>query len=120
MIETSDNRDNSALKNVDKRYFEEAFVEDGFFVLYFKNEISKSEILRKNVQSDYIQFHFCLKGLCVFNFNEGTYTLNISEGNLKWLKYRCTSIFSIMVHSHRCLPYPCHVKLTPKPSSDNE
>ena len=81
MIKTGDNHDYSALKNVDKGYFEEAFVEDGFFVLYFKNEGSESEILRKNVQSDYIQFHFCLKGLCVFNFNEGTYTLNISEEN---------------------------------------
>ena len=71
----------STIKNVDERYFEEAFVDDGFFVLYFKNEGSKSEILRKNVQSDYIQFHFCVKGLCEFNFNEGTYTLNIPEEN---------------------------------------
>lgn len=66
-------------KNVDKRYFLETLVDDDFFVLTFKNEKNTVQILHKDVQSDYIQFHFCLKGLSKFIFNEGTYTLNILE-----------------------------------------
>ena len=68
-------------KNVDERYFVETFVDDGFFVLTFKNEENNIQILNKEIQSDYIQFHFCLKGLSKFVFNEGTYTLNILEEN---------------------------------------
>ena len=68
-------------KNVDERYFSETFVDDGFFVLTFKNEENNIQIVHKDVQSDYIQFHFCLKGLSKFVFNEGTYTLNILEEN---------------------------------------
>jgi len=68
-------------KNVDERYFSETFVDDGFFVLTFKNEENNIQIAHKDVQSDYIQFHFCLKGLSKFVFNEGTYTLNILEEN---------------------------------------
>ena len=68
-------------KNVDERYFIETFVDDGFFVLTFKNEENNIQIAHKDVQSDYIQFHFCLKGLSKFVFNEGTYTLNILEEN---------------------------------------
>ncbi|HEY5688980.1 MAG TPA: AraC family transcriptional regulator [Yeosuana sp.] len=68
-------------KNVDERYFDEVFVDDGFFVLTFKNEENNIQTLRKDVRSDYIQFHFCVKGLSKFVFNEGTYTLNIHEEN---------------------------------------
>lgn len=68
-------------KNVDERYFMETFVDDGFFVLTFKNENSTIQILHKDVRRDFIQFHFCLKGLSKFIFNEGTYILNIPEEN---------------------------------------
>ncbi|MFH6767431.1 AraC family transcriptional regulator [Gaetbulibacter aquiaggeris] len=68
-------------KNVDERYFAETFVDDGFFVLTYKNEENSILILRKDVRNDYIQFHFCIKGLSKFLFNEGTYTLDILEEN---------------------------------------
>ena len=74
-----DNETSNYKKNVDERYFVETFVDDGFFVLTFKNEENNIQILNKEIQSDYIQFHFCLKGLSKFVFNEGTYTLNILE-----------------------------------------
>lgn len=73
------NNTTSLEKNVDERFFNESFVDDGFFVLTYKNETSKPQVLRRNIQSDYIQFHFCLKGLSKFIFNEGTYVLNILE-----------------------------------------
>lgn len=68
-------------ESIDERYFEETFVDEGFWVLTFKNETNKPIVLKKNVQSDFIQFHFCLKGLSHFIFNEGTYVLNIQEEN---------------------------------------
>ena len=75
------NRQSIYNKNVDERYFSETFVDDGFFVLTFKNEENSIQILHKDVRNDYIQFHFCIKGLCKFLFNEGTYTLDILEEN---------------------------------------
>lgn len=68
-------------KNVAERYFDETTVDDGFFVLTYKNDESQVQKLQRDVQSDYIQFHFCLKGLSKFLFNEGTYVLNILEEN---------------------------------------
>lgn len=66
-------------KSVDERFFNESFVDDGFFVLTHKNDTDKPQSLRRHIQSDYIQFHFCIKGLNKFIFNEGTYVLNILE-----------------------------------------
>lgn len=68
-------------KNVAKRYFDETAVDDGFFVLTYKNDLNHVQNLQRDVQSDFIQFHFCLKGLSKFIFNEGTYVLNILEEN---------------------------------------
>ena len=75
------NKQSFYIKNVDERYFEETFVDEGFFVLTFKNEENSIQILHKDVRNDYIQFHFCIKGLSKFVFNEGTYTLDILEEN---------------------------------------
>jgi AraC-like DNA-binding protein len=68
-------------KNVAERYFDETLVDDGFYVLTFKNDENQVQNLQRDVQSDYIQFHFCLKGLSKFVFNQGTYILNILEEN---------------------------------------
>ena len=68
-------------KNVAERYFEETPVDDGFFVLTFKNDTDQVQNLQRGIQNDYIQFHFCLKGLSKFVFNEGRYVLNILEEN---------------------------------------
>jgi AraC-like DNA-binding protein len=71
----------SGKKNVDERYFDETAIDDHFLVLTYKNEEDKAVILRRDVQNDCLQFHFCLKGLSKFVFNEGTYILNIHEEN---------------------------------------
>ena len=73
------------LKNIDKsnaqRLFLETKVDDGFFVLMYKNEDGESQSVVKEIDSDFIQFHFCVKGSSQFVFNEGRYTLNILEEN---------------------------------------
>ncbi|AJR02801.1 helix-turn-helix transcriptional regulator [Siansivirga zeaxanthinifaciens] len=68
-------------KNVAKSTFDETEVDDGFLVFAFKNDKSIAQSIERYIDSDYIQFHFCLKGASKFIFNEGRYTLNILEEN---------------------------------------
>ncbi|WP_418636724.1 helix-turn-helix transcriptional regulator [Winogradskyella sp.] len=73
------NLENTGLKSIAKGTFEETRIEDGFFVLTHKNENDTVEILEREIDSSYIQFHFCTKGTAAFMFNQGNYTLNIDE-----------------------------------------
>lgn len=68
-------------KNVAQSFFEETKIEDGFLVLTYKNEASELQSVAKEIDSDYLQFHFCVKGSSQFVFNEGKYRLNILEEN---------------------------------------
>lgn len=67
------------LKNVAKSSFDETQVDQGVFVLTYKNETVKNQVVERFIDSSFIQFHFCLKGKSDFIFNNGTYTLNIAE-----------------------------------------
>lgn len=69
------------LKNVAKGSFEETKIDDDFFVLTYRNENNLIETVERDIDSSFIQFHFCLKGLSKFIFNEGRYALDISEEN---------------------------------------
>lgn len=69
------------IKNNAIRTFDEALVEDGFFVLTYKNEGVGVDTVERAIDSSFIQFHFCLKGALAFKFNKGNYTLNINEEN---------------------------------------
>ena len=66
-------------KSVAKGTFNEIIVENGFFVLTYKNENDRVERLERDIDSSYIQFHFCTKGAAAFIFNQGNYSLGISE-----------------------------------------
>ncbi|CAH8282733.1 AraC-like DNA-binding protein [Mariniflexile fucanivorans] len=76
-----ENNHNSQQKNNAVSAFDETKVDDGFFVLVYKNDGNETQSLLKEIHSDYIQFHFCLKGSSKFVFNEGRYLLNILEEN---------------------------------------
>ena len=75
------NNSNQFLKSIDKGSFLETVIESGFVVMTYQNESSEIQLLEKEIDSSFIQFHFCLKGQCQFVFNNGTYQLNISEEN---------------------------------------
>jgi len=75
------NNDNSTLKNVAKGTFDETKVDEGFIILLNKNESDKLQYIEREIDSDFIQFHFCLKGSIKFNFNNGRYVLDILEEN---------------------------------------
>jgi AraC-like DNA-binding protein len=68
-------------KNVAKSSFEETKVDDGFLILTCKNESVEIQNAAKEIDSDYIQFHFCVKGSSQFVFNDGRYRLDILEEN---------------------------------------
>lgn len=68
-------------KNVAKGSFQETLIDDGFIVLTHQNDSNQTQIIEKDIDSSFIQFHFCLKGLSKFQFNKGRYVLNIHEEN---------------------------------------
>ncbi len=57
----------------------EIVIEKGFVVLRYQNETDEPLIAKKEINSTFIQFHFCLKGEAIFNFNEGRYQLAVKE-----------------------------------------
>ena len=72
-------KENTILKNVARGTFNETKVDDGFFVLSYQNESQLVETLEREIDSSFIQFHFCIKGAAAFLFNNGSYTLNIQD-----------------------------------------
>ena len=62
-------------------FYEEIAIETGFFILKFNNETNDNQIFKREVSSNFIQFHFCIKGAASFSFNNGNYVLPIKENN---------------------------------------
>ena len=58
---------------------EEIILEKGFFVLLFKNETDAVQHFEKDVDTKFIQFHFCLKGGSRFNYNNGNYSFDVLD-----------------------------------------
>ena len=69
------------LENVAQSSFEETKIDEDFLVLTRKNEKNVAQSIAKEIDSDFIQFHFCVKGTTKFIFNDGRYTLDIHEEN---------------------------------------
>lgn len=69
------------LKNVAEGSFKEVLIEDGFYVLKIQNDTPQIQKVSREIDSSFIQFHFCLKGIAKFVFNEGRYALEVSEEN---------------------------------------
>lgn len=68
-------------KNNALSLYEETEIEEGFSVLKFNNESQEPQRVTREVNSNFIQFHFCAKGSAVFNFNDGNYKLPLQEEN---------------------------------------
>ena len=68
-------------KSVAVSSFDEVKVDDGVFVLTYQNDNSTMQIVERDIDSSFIQFHFCVKGSSKFNFNNGRYTLDVIEEN---------------------------------------
>lgn len=68
-------------ENIAQGSFEEVLIEDGFYVLKIQNDSIYNQKVTREIDSSYVQFHFCLKGGAKFIFNEGRYALEVSEEN---------------------------------------
>ncbi len=66
-------------KSIAQGIYEETTVEEGFYILKCSNETGLSKYFRREVNADFIQFHFCIKGQAVFRFNQGNYQLPLLE-----------------------------------------
>jgi len=60
-------------------YQTETRIEAGFSILTYSNGTIAKEQFVREVDSSFIQFHFCLKGNAVFQFNNGAYKLPLLE-----------------------------------------
>lgn len=69
------------VKNIAEGSYEEVLIEDGFYVLKIQNDTTHIQKVSREIDSSFIQFHFCLKGNAKFVFNEGRYALEVSEEN---------------------------------------
>jgi len=69
------------VKNIAEGSYEEVLIEDGFYVLKIQNDTPRIQKVSREIDSSFIQFHFCLKGNAKFVFNDGRYALEVSEEN---------------------------------------
>ena len=66
-------------ESVAQGIYKETIIEDGFYILKFKNETNENQLFKRDVNANFIQFHFCVKGTGAFSFNNGSYRLPITE-----------------------------------------
>ncbi|MEN8745081.1 MAG: AraC family transcriptional regulator [Polaribacter sp.] len=67
------------LQNVGESSFEEIILEKGFYVLHFQNESNQIQSFEREIDSSFIQMHFCLRGNSKFLFNNGSYTFDVLD-----------------------------------------
>ena len=69
------------LKNIAKGTTESYNVDEGIILLKQSNDTDVESNYNYSIGKDYIQFHFCLKGLSKFLFNKGSYVFNVKNEN---------------------------------------
>ena len=67
------------LKNVGESTFEEIILEKGFYVFHFQNESNEIQDFEREINSTFIQMHFCLRGKSKFLFNNGSYSFDVLD-----------------------------------------
>ncbi|TXE19011.1 helix-turn-helix transcriptional regulator [Psychroserpens burtonensis] len=68
-------------ENTARGSFKETRLDEGFFVLTYQNDTNDIQIAEREIDSSFIQFHYCIKGSSDFIFNNGNYRLKIEEEN---------------------------------------
>ena len=66
-------------KNVGESSLDEITLEKGFYVLHFQNESDKIEHFEREIDSSFLQMHFCLRGNSKFLFNNGSYSFDVLD-----------------------------------------
>ncbi len=60
---------------------EKTVLDKEVYLLKFSNNSSENQQFKHEIDKSYIQFHFCLKGSAIFQFNGGSYQLATTEEN---------------------------------------
>jgi len=68
-----------ATKSIAKGSHQEIYLEPGFLLLKFQNENAEKQLVTRQVDSSFIQLHFCTKGNAKFIFSQGNYALEVPE-----------------------------------------
>ena len=88
-------------KNVGESTLDEITLEKGFYVLHFQNESKDVEVFERDIDSTFIQMHFCIRGNSKFLFNNGNYSFDVLDNR------------SILLYNpQRTLPI--HLEIQPK------
>lgn len=66
-------------KNIAGSSFDELNLENGFHILEFQNDTNEVLRFERNIDSTYIQLHFCIRGNSKFLFNNGSYTFDVLD-----------------------------------------
>jgi len=66
-------------KNVGESSLDEINLEKGFYVLHFQNESKEVQNFEREIDSSFIQMHFCLRGNSKFLFNNGSYSFDVLD-----------------------------------------
>ena len=66
-------------KNVGESTLDEINLEKGFYVLHFQNESKEIENFEREIDSTFIQIHFCLRGKSKFLFNNSSYSFDVLD-----------------------------------------
>jgi len=64
-----------------KSFFTDTEIEDGFILIKIDNTSKKKQKFTKEIENNYIQLFFCIKGAGVLVFNDGRYTIDITKNN---------------------------------------
>jgi AraC family transcriptional activator of pyochelin receptor len=81
-------------KNVGESSFDEITLEKGFYVLHFQNESNIVQNFEREINSTFIQMHFCMRGNSKFLFNNGSYSFDVLD-NRSILLYNPQRVLSI-------------------------
>ncbi|KOY53070.1 helix-turn-helix transcriptional regulator [Polaribacter dokdonensis] len=66
-------------KNVGESTLDEINLEKGFYILHFQNESKEIENFEREIDSSFIQIHFCLRGKSKFLFNNNSYSFDVLD-----------------------------------------
>ncbi len=69
------------MENIAKGAAEITIIENGFHVIRLKNDSADKAVFEHHVDSNFLQFHYCLKGNVQLAFNQGSYKLDLKEQN---------------------------------------
>lgn len=72
---------NQKLKNTHKSKIKEYSIGNETYIVQLNNFTDSTDTILKGLDKRYIQFYFCTKGNLIFNFNHGSYKINLTDGH---------------------------------------